>query len=69
MPLRYKKLSVYKSFIGKGNIKHTSNKVILTFYVYDIEKHILEAKIKYYERLYKNITELAQFLYFQRFNM
>lgn len=69
MSLRYKKLSVYKSFIGKGNIKHTSNKVILTFYVYDIEKHILEAKIKYYERLYKNMTELAQFFYFQRFNI
>ena len=66
-PIKYNKLSVYKTFIGKGNIKHTSNKVLLTFYMYDIEKLILEAKIKFYKRFYKKKNILIQILYFYCF--
>lgn len=50
MPIWYSRLSVYKTFIGKGNIKHTSKKVILTFYVHDFERRVLEDKLKYYKR-------------------
>jgi hypothetical protein len=51
LPIRYRKLSVNKTFIGKGNIKHTSNRIVLTFYVYDLAKMVLEAKAKFYKRL------------------
>ena len=33
-----KKRSANKIFIGRGELKHTSNKVIITFYVYNTEK-------------------------------
>lgn len=36
MPIRYRRLSICRTFIGKGDIKHTNKKAILTFYVYDL---------------------------------
>lgn len=33
-----KKRSANKIFIGRGELKHTSNKVVITFYVYNTEK-------------------------------
>jgi hypothetical protein len=30
--------SAKRIFIGKGDLKHTSNKVIITFYVYNTEQ-------------------------------
>ena len=43
---RFKRFSAKKIFVGKGELKHTSDKVIITFYVYNTEKKFLFAKIK-----------------------
>lgn len=51
---RYRKLSANKVFIGKGELKHTNEKVIITNYIYNAEKLYLkslirkEAKLLYY---------------------
>jgi hypothetical protein len=45
MLTRLRRLSDKKIFIGKGEIKHTSSKVIITFYVYNIEKMYLIHKL------------------------
>lgn len=39
--IRYRRLSANKIFVGKGDLKHTSNKVIITFFVYNVEKKVL----------------------------
>ncbi len=46
MPIRYRRLSTLRTFIGKGDLKHTSKKVILTFYVYNTEVLAWQAKLK-----------------------
>jgi hypothetical protein len=43
---RYKRLSPTKIFVGKGNLKHTNDKVVITLYVYNTEK-------LYLNRVYK----------------
>ena len=48
----YRRRSSKKIFIGKGELKHTSNKVIITFYVYNTEKISLKRE---YKRLYKSL--------------
>jgi hypothetical protein len=48
----YKKRSPKKIFIGKGELKHTSKKVIITFYVYNTERISL---IREYKRLYLSL--------------
>ena len=50
--LRSKRLSANRIFVGKGNIKHTSNKVIITWYVHNVEKLYLMKKLKL---IYKNL--------------
>jgi hypothetical protein len=42
---RLRRLSVKKIFIGKGELKHTSSRVIITFYVYNTESMFLLHKI------------------------
>lgn len=42
---RFRRLSVKKIFIGKGELKHTSSRVIITFYVYNTESMFLKHKI------------------------
>nr|YP_010620803.1 hypothetical protein PN052_mgp13 [Pseudofabraea citricarpa]WAX38814.1 ribosomal protein S3 [Pseudofabraea citricarpa] len=44
LPTRYRRLSIKKVFVGKGDIKHTSTKVIITLYVYNYEKRKFLAK-------------------------
>lgn len=46
MPIKYRRLSTLRTFIGKGSLKHTSQKILLTFYVYDLEKRVLYAKFR-----------------------
>lgn len=48
----FKRRSPKKIFIGKGELKHTSTKVIITFYVYNTEKISLKRE---YKRLYKSL--------------
>jgi hypothetical protein len=45
----YRKRSPKRIFIGKGELKHTSNKAIVTFYVYNTEKISLKRE---YKKLY-----------------
>jgi hypothetical protein len=45
MLARLRRLSGKKVFIGKGEIKHTSSRAIITFYVYNTEKMYLIHKI------------------------
>ena len=36
--MRYRLLSTKKAFVGKGDLKHTNNKVIITFYLYNAQE-------------------------------
>ena len=47
----YRKRSPKKIFIGKGELKHTSTKAIITFYVYNTEKISLKRE---YNKLYQS---------------
>lgn len=44
--LSYNRLTPKKVFVGKGNLKHTSNKVIITLYTYDLSKIYLLKKMR-----------------------
>ena len=46
----FRKRSPKKIFVGRGELKHTNSKVIITFYVYNTEKIALKREFK---RLYK----------------
>jgi hypothetical protein len=46
-PLRIRRVSTKRVFVGKGELKHTSNKVILTFYIYSTEGMVLSYAFKY----------------------
>ena len=43
--IRFKRLSTKKVFVGRGDLKHTSNKVIITFYVYNTEGMFLSGNL------------------------
>ena len=45
MPLKFRRLTGKKVFIGKGDLKHTSTRVIITFYVYNTESMFLRRKL------------------------
>ena len=47
----YRKRSPKKIFIGRGEVKHTSNKAIITFYVFNTEKISLKRE---YKKLYQS---------------
>ncbi len=51
IPTRFKRLSVNKIFISKADLKHTSNKVIITLYVYNEERRILINRLKRIETM------------------
>jgi hypothetical protein len=46
LPTRFRRLAINKIFISKGELKHTSSKVIITLYVYNEERRVLIRKIK-----------------------
>lgn len=48
---RFKRLTLNKVFVSKAELKHTSNKVIITLYVYNEELRILFQKIKIVENI------------------
>jgi len=48
----YRKRSPKKIFVGKGELKHTSTKVIITFYVYNTERISLKRE---YKQLYLSL--------------
>lgn len=63
MATRYKRLSTKRVFIGRGELKHTSNKVIITFYVYNTEKKFLLGNTKeLFNLLYKAKSPLEKII-------
>jgi len=45
--IKYNRLSPIKVFVGRGNVKHTNNKAIITLFIYNTEK-------LYLNRIYKD---------------
>jgi hypothetical protein len=45
MATRYKRLTTKKIYIGKGDLKHTSSRTIITFYVYNTHKMSLSRAV------------------------
>jgi len=45
MARRFRRLSAKRVFIGKGELKHISSRVIITFYVYNTEGMFLSHKV------------------------
>jgi hypothetical protein len=43
---RFRRLSPIKVFVGKGDLKHTNSKVIITLYLYNTEKTYLLRELK-----------------------
>ena len=41
--MRYRLLSTKKAFLGKGDLKHTNNKVIITFYLYNANQMFISS--------------------------
>lgn len=46
LQIRFKRLSTKRTFVGKGHLKHTSNKVIITFFIYNTEGMFLSSLFK-----------------------
>ena len=60
---RYRRLSANKIFVGKGELKHTNEKVIITSYVYNVEQLYLKSKIlKEARSLYYPTKELERYI-------
>jgi hypothetical protein len=57
LPIRFRRLSIRRIFVGKGDIKHTYSKVIITLYVYNYEKRFLMNKAKEYFQFLVNNNE------------
>jgi hypothetical protein len=45
-PIKIRRVSTKRVFVGKGDLKHTSDKVILTFYIYSTEGMVLSRTYK-----------------------
>ena len=50
--LRFRRVSTKKTFIGRGDVKHTSHKILITFYVLNTEGMLLSQN---YEKAKKEI--------------
>jgi hypothetical protein len=63
-PIRVRRVSTKRVFVGKGELKHTNNKVIVTFYLYSTEGMVLSHTYKWlsqglfnpWNKLKKSIT-------------
>ena len=63
IPTRFKRLSTKKVFVGKGELKHTSSKVVITFYVHNTEKIYLARAVKLvFKSLYNPKSRLNKFI-------
>jgi len=62
MQIRFKRLSTKKVFVGRGDLKHTSNKVIITFYVYNTEGMFLSDNLNLLQKgLFYQNRELKEY--------
>ena len=46
LQMRFKRLSTKRTFVGKGHLKHISNKVIITFFIYNTEGMFLSSQLR-----------------------
>src|SRR5258708_249002 len=46
IPVRIRRVSTKRVFVGRGELKHTNQKVILTFYLYSTEGMVLSHTYK-----------------------
>jgi hypothetical protein len=72
IPIREKRSSLKKIFIGKGDVKHTNTKVTITFYVFNIERtHLIRdynlAYKSYYAPLKKEEDESHQIVSLKKY--
>lgn len=51
---RYRRHSTKKIFVGKGDLKHSNDKAIVTFYIYNAERLFLNRAITLLSRLLYN---------------
>ncbi len=69
MPNRYRKLSANKVFVGKGELKHTNDKVIITKYIYNAERlHLRHLAINCARMLYYEKRKLKKYVSLDRIN-
>src|SRR3978361_2056557 len=59
---RRRKLSINRIFLSKGEFKHTNNKVIITFYIYNKQKnnYLLKLKKRYINKFLINILSFKK---------
>ena len=61
IPMRERRSTLKKVFIGKGDIKHTNNNVTITFYAFNIEKRELKRNFKLaYQSYYAPLKEINE---------
>lgn len=51
LPIRFRRHLTKKIFVGKGEIKHSNDKAIITFYVHNAERLFLDRAICLLSRL------------------
>ena len=61
MTIRFKRLSLNNILVSRAELKHTSNKIIITLYVYNEEKRLLLKKIKRLELLLFSDSKLHSY--------
>jgi hypothetical protein len=67
VPNRLKRIGTKRIFVGKGDIKHTNDKIIITFYVHNTEnKFLSRALFKMENALYQPKKRLSWFVSFDR---
>jgi hypothetical protein len=67
IPIRFKRVSTKKVFVGRGDLKHTNSKVLITFYVLNTEGMFLSTNYKRVkEALYYPKKELKMFVNYDR---
>lgn len=66
---RFRRLSINRIFISKAELKHTSDKVIITLYVYNEERRILTKKLKRIEAiLFSSLNNASLKIYGEDFS-
>ena len=61
IPMRERRSTLKKIFLGKGDIKHTNSNVTITFYVFNLEKRELKINFKLaYQSYYAPLKEIDE---------
>jgi len=63
--MRFRRLAMKKIFVSKAEVKHTSNKVIITLYVYNEEKRFLLRRIKKLTSVLFPSRKLLDYLFYK----